>query len=416
MLTLTAEWNQPVRGVAGATTHYLAVRVGAPATPVSLAAVVLLDVSGSMDERLDPAKDAVRTVWRALRPGDRLTVLTFASRVTSLVDGAEKGRTADSDVLAAIDTCAAGGVTLLGEALQAGVRALDALAVDGPRFLWVVTDGHPTGPDGRVLEDPTPVLSASRRAATQGAVIGTLGLGDARHWQASFLAALADAGRGSFCYAPEPAGLAAELEERVRSAQEVSAVAARLDLRAVAGVRLLSAVRVLPELLPLEAVDRLGSWSIPLGAVEPPVSAYVLEVAVAVPFGAAPGPYAVGSIGASATVRGDVITAQEAPLCLELAAGGDRRVHGRHRDAENLRIARDIGYHGWLRANESSPGAQARLTGLMADAARRSGNLDLAARFEEDLAAFQQAGALDTGRAAESLVAARRSGRLLMAE
>lgn len=107
--------------------------------------VVLLDRSGSMGEegKLARATAAIESLARALGPGDRLALLTFAEEPAWILEGFEPD---DGDVAAvrrALEAVEARGGTRLAPAVEAGWRALSEET--GERDLFVVTDGRAEG-------------------------------------------------------------------------------------------------------------------------------------------------------------------------------------------------------------------------------------------------------------------------------
>ena len=103
-------------------------------TPVSL--VLALDASGSMKKSVEPAREAARGFVRALRPEDRLALVTFADRS----EFAHDLSTVRQWSLDAIDKYQALGGTALYDSLYDSLARLRR--VDGRRVVVVVTDGR----------------------------------------------------------------------------------------------------------------------------------------------------------------------------------------------------------------------------------------------------------------------------------
>ncbi len=137
------------RGVAGGPLERVLPLTDAP--PEGRATVLLLDVSGSMHERMDALAEATEKLLRCFRPDDRVAFVLFSDRV----DAIPWQRTAD----ARIDLRARRGEgnTLLEPALAAAERMLGE--AKGHRRLFVVSDGE--------WKDSGPVL-AQRLAAMAG--------------------------------------------------------------------------------------------------------------------------------------------------------------------------------------------------------------------------------------------------------
>lgn len=110
--------------------------------PVSL--VLVVDVSGSMaGDKLRQAKEALRSACARLRPVDRLQILSFSSRVTSLAEApllaTPENLTRARDY---IDALVARGGTNIDEAVSRGLA--QAREEDRTSTVLVITDGAPT--------------------------------------------------------------------------------------------------------------------------------------------------------------------------------------------------------------------------------------------------------------------------------
>jgi VWFA-related protein len=131
-----------------------------------LRVVLALDTSGSVQgSALTTLVTASRGLVDALRPTDRVAVLTFAGEVR-LVSGFDAGR---STVLDALTHVRAGGSTTLYDALQVAFELvhMDDRAADARPLILVCTDGFDTGSWLRGDQ----VLEAARRA---GVVVDTI--------------------------------------------------------------------------------------------------------------------------------------------------------------------------------------------------------------------------------------------------
>jgi Ca-activated chloride channel family protein len=101
-----------------------------------LAAVLVLDVSASMRPKLDDAVRAARAFVHALKPDDRLGLLTFNSGVVGTVEVALDRK----EVLAALDAAVPEGDTALYDATAAALRRVKKTRQR--RALVVFTDGE----------------------------------------------------------------------------------------------------------------------------------------------------------------------------------------------------------------------------------------------------------------------------------
>lgn len=415
MLDVIAEWNQPCRGLAGATTLYLGLRIRPRAAggEVPVHVLVLLDVSTSMDgPKLNNAKRAVQTVWDQLRPGDRLSLVTFSTRVTPVLEWSEKGRADEAEVLRAISQCQVEGVTLLSSGLGQAIERAGQAPADDPRFIWIVTDGHPTNARGRLVQAVEPYLEAASQGAARGLTIGALGLGDAADYRYQFLRDLADHGQGRFLYTPDPSRLSEELAEQLANAKAVTATQGRVRVELEPGSNLLSAARVIPDYMPFDLPEGRGTWSLPIGPISAPETIVVLEVANAV-FGASEGVREVGQVVVSANVSGQTETTPPTPVRLELCRAGARKIYARNQLMENMRVAMLMGRNAQLRADSDDPEQKLRATEDMADLARATGDLRQAAQLDAEARQLRQSGALSPDQEARAEIDGRRTGAVL---
>jgi VWFA-related protein len=106
-----------------------------------LALIVVLDVSGSMEGApLQTAKEAIRPLLQSLQPGDRATLISFGSTVTTTVP-----LTGDTAALTAgLNGLVARGSTALYGAVAAGASAAGA-ATEPRKAVVLLTDGEEFG-------------------------------------------------------------------------------------------------------------------------------------------------------------------------------------------------------------------------------------------------------------------------------
>jgi VWFA-related protein len=133
---------------------------------IPLEVVVAMDVSGSMKPSMSPVKQAVKKFLSALRPVDRVTLLTFNDSVFTLarpsVDLATR--------LKAVDRMTSWGGTALYDAI---VKAVDQLGrLPGRRALVVFTDGDD-------LHSRVPIEAVERRLEASDVVVYPIGQGRA---------------------------------------------------------------------------------------------------------------------------------------------------------------------------------------------------------------------------------------------
>lgn len=253
----------------------------------AVALLLLIDRSASMAggdaatrlTKLDLAREAAVLAAEVLQPGDMLGVMAYDTAAEWVLPLAPIGSGGDrADVEGRLRTLTAGGGTLIGSALAAGLPAL-AAARAPTRHAILLSDGRDAG------ESAEPLLAAVQTARALGVTFSTLGIGlDA---DPDLLGRLAQLGRGRAYGAAEAADLprlTVEESEIVRArAERTGAFRAQLagdePSALVAGVD----VGVLPELTgylalrPRPGVDialrtptgdpLLAGWQVGLGRV-----------------------------------------------------------------------------------------------------------------------------------------------------
>jgi Ca-activated chloride channel homolog len=133
---------------------------------IPLEIVVAMDVSGSMRPSMPVVKQAVKKFLRALRPEDRVTLLTVNDNVFTL---ARPSVTLEAR-LKAVDRMNAWGGTALYDAI---VKSVDQLGREtGRRALVVFTDGED-------LNSRVPLETAERRLETSDVLVYAIGQGRA---------------------------------------------------------------------------------------------------------------------------------------------------------------------------------------------------------------------------------------------
>jgi Ca-activated chloride channel family protein len=416
VLTISTEWNQPCRGLAGSQTLYLAVRLR-PATTTArgrVRAIILLDASGSMaGDKLVQARAAIEAAWEAMEAGDTLTVLTFSSRVETALPETVKGQAPDGVVAEALAGVQASGVTLLDEALTQAFRLAADMPADQPRFVWVVTDGDPTNQSGKPLKDLSQLLAVAGQGARQGITVGALGLGNAASYNANFLRDMSDRGGGCFCYAPAPQQLVEQFRERLGAAKDVSATQGELVLRLDPGNQVRTVARMVPEQLPLEGSGAEPHvWRIPLGGIAAPETVVLVELVNAPPLGLSPGSLTIGEVSASARFGSQRLASGPQPLSLEYAPGTSRRIYERNQPIENLRIAFEMARNAALRMESSSLSDKLTATQRLVELSRRTGDAATIARYEQEQRQLEAQQALSPDQEAQAVVDMRATGKL----
>ena len=398
--------------LAGSCEANLAVRLspsgGAPAAPLSV--LVLLDASGSMEERgkMVAAREAVLSLWRRLAAGDRLTLATFASLVTPLLDGHEKGRGSDSDVVAALEKAVPSGITRLDLALERAPRLLGSAPAVAVRQAWVVTDGQPTDGSGRALSDLAPLQAQAERISASGILLGALGYGDAANFNAPFLGDLAARGRSRFMFAPTGPELLPELDAALAAAKAVRATDAVVHVTLDPDFRIVGACLALPQVAPMDAPAG-SSATVRVGAIADPETVLLLRVAASPSPGMRRvGKVRVGSASCVARVGGAEVRGAEVPIEVEFATGGSRKLNERNADIDRLCLLAEIALIDAMRAREADGDVVRRQTDDLKRKATRAGLADLAAQFDSEAQQLAAGKPLSANQKATSM---KRSGR-----
>jgi len=166
--------------------------------PIVTALVIGTGMSMADDHKLDRAKEAATAFVDTIAPGDRATVVSFASRVTLVQD-----YTADKSALkSAIDSLAPQGNTVLYDAVTQTVRR-QAAQPERRKPVIVLTDNVDTA--------STASLEAAAAAASTAAVpVYTIGLGSAVN--KDVLGQIASGTNGKAVFLDDPADLNATFQ------------------------------------------------------------------------------------------------------------------------------------------------------------------------------------------------------------
>ncbi|MBD2146749.1 VWA domain-containing protein [Sphaerospermopsis sp. FACHB-1194] len=257
MLNLELTWNKPAKNSDErvSTDHVLRIRISPSSKkqglPLRLA--IALDTSGSMlGEKLEAAKKACRSVVDQLRDSDRLELASFATEVQPLLKSHSGGKGAVETANSAISSLQASGVTRTDKALNWIQNALPE-ETGIVRVGILITDGHATTPEGKILDNVTPLLNQAEKLSSEGIVLHTVGLGDAADFNTEFLYNLSTRGQGTFMYADTPQELEPELRERLTVSQAIAIDDAKLELISkIKDLNIKAFCRFSPDYLPLE--------------------------------------------------------------------------------------------------------------------------------------------------------------------
>jgi Ca-activated chloride channel family protein len=252
MLNLQTDWDRPYQLASQSGDHILRIRLtptnnGQRTLPLHLA--ITLDTSQSMQgEKLEAAKQACATIIEQLRPEDKLSLASYSHQVDCLLNQVSGS---NSQARQTIDQLTASGTTRMDLALN----WLQATLSPEPGVMRVgilITDGHATTREGRLLEDLEPLLGQGTSLAEQGITLCSVGLGNAANFNTGFLVNLSERGQGAFLYADRPEDLTSQLEERLIACQSIVADEVTLSFQALAGAEVKGFCQFRPDYLPLE--------------------------------------------------------------------------------------------------------------------------------------------------------------------
>jgi Ca-activated chloride channel family protein len=166
--------------------------------PLNLALVI--DASGSMSgEPIECAKTAAVGVVNALSPTSRLSIVSFASRIITHIDGASIGER--KKALAAIRELTPRDSTNLGAGWIRGSECVARIMEEYSRMhnhVVLLSDGHANAG----ITDPMVLAHHAEQLRSRGIVTSTVGIGDG--YSSAQLQALADHGGGQLHDAQYP--------------------------------------------------------------------------------------------------------------------------------------------------------------------------------------------------------------------
>ncbi|MGC9504363.1 vWA domain-containing protein [Baaleninema sp.] len=401
MFTLQLDWDLPAKISSQDTYHVLRVRMvptaNAPQLPLHVA--IALDTSSSMHgEKLDRAKDACRSVVRQLRDNDRLSLASFATAVSPLLESHSK-----HNAETAIAQLYANGVTRTDLALDWLQRTLPAQSGIA-RIAILVTDGHPTTNQGKILANTESLIQTAREFAEAGITLFTVGLGNAAQFNTDFLVSLSDRGRGAFLYADTPDSLEPQLKEQLANCQAIAFDEVRLKLTPLNQASVESFCRYRPEYLPLEETAPNELILTAVSATEP--TDVLIEVNVP------PQDF-------------HDATAKQAVLEVQLQAQGTNSVSEKasieythsyktaqsvNRDVELDRLGWEINLNSTELPRSQDPNRTGELLSNIQIAAYKSGRTDLMQQAAQQLQELEKSGKLDAGKVTGLLRDTRKTG------
>lgn len=162
--------------------------------------VFLIDVSGSMsgDSRLGLAKKGLNMLVDNLSDGDKISIVTYASGVNTVLDGGECSAEGKAEVKNAINNLNAGGSTYGSEGLRTAYEIAEKpsnFISDGNNRIIIITDG-----DFNVgISSTQAMMEYISGKAQNGVYLSVLGVG-MQNMRDDMLETMARNGNGNYAY------------------------------------------------------------------------------------------------------------------------------------------------------------------------------------------------------------------------
>jgi Ca-activated chloride channel family protein len=255
-------------------------------TGMPLCLAIALDTSGSMEgEKLTRALESCRSIISMLRPEDKLWLATYSTRVTPILQGAILESSTQDQLNNSLAAIEAHGVTRMDYALQFLQESLRD-ASGAARVGLLITDGEPTDPKGKRLDNLDFLVSKASDFGSDGVTLLTVGLGNAKYFNTSFLVNLCDKAHGGFIYAESAQELEPLLRQRLALCQTIAVDNAQITLKGLfPGVVINSMCRYAPEYSPVDAPEEGKPRQIGALRADAPLDILVNVTIPKLPFG-----------------------------------------------------------------------------------------------------------------------------------
>ncbi|MBI4956549.1 MAG: VWA domain-containing protein [Myxococcales bacterium] len=197
--------------------------------------VLAIDVSGSMGGApIDYVRTGLTSMLGALEPGDRVSLVTYASEAQVVLDAVPAS---DTGILAeAIAGLAAGGSTNIYDGLfQAYTLAAVHLDPAWQNRVLLLSDGQAnTG-----LDDTGKIVALAEGRAREGIALSSIGVGT--DFDVELMSRLGEVGAGNFYFLEDPAAVVEVFEDEVKTFLYPLAVDARITMSVASGYELRAA-------------------------------------------------------------------------------------------------------------------------------------------------------------------------------
>ncbi|MGL5944459.1 MAG: vWA domain-containing protein [Waterburya sp.] len=220
---------------------------------------LVLDRSGSMSNKpIEMVKQAAIGIVEKLKPGDRLSVVSFNHQATVVVPN-QLVRNVEG-IKEKIQLMVADGGTAIDEGLRLGIKEVAVYNQHCVSRIFLLTDGeNEHGDNNRCLK-------LADLAAEYNVTIDTLGFGE--HWNQDVLEQIADSAQGVLAYIEKPDQAINEFEKLFARAQSVGLTNSCLTVELMPKVRLAElkpVAQVAPETIELPIQLEGNYFSVRLG-------------------------------------------------------------------------------------------------------------------------------------------------------
>jgi len=220
---------------------------------------LVLDRSGSMSERpLEMVKEAAIGIIEKLKPGDRISVVTFDHRAKVIVPNQVIKNI--EPIKQKIRLMVADGGTSIDEGMRLGIKEIAAQNQHCVSRLFLLTDGENEHGDNKRC------IKLAELAAEYNITIDTLGFGE--HWNQDVLEQISDSAQGTLAYIEKPDRAVFEFERLFARAQSVGLTNSCLTVELMPKVRLAElkpVAQVAPETIELPIQLEGNYFSVRLG-------------------------------------------------------------------------------------------------------------------------------------------------------
>ena len=220
---------------------------------------LVLDRSGSMSERpLEMVKEAAIGIIEKLKPGDRISVVSFDHRAKVVVPNQLVNNIIP--IKQKIRLMVADGGTSIDEGMRLGIKEIAYHKQHCVSRIFLLTDGENEHGDNKRC------IKLAELASEYNITIDTLGFGE--HWNQDILEQISDSAQGTLAYIEQPEQAIFEFERLLARAQSVGLTNSSLTVEVMPKVRLAElkpVAQVAPETIELPISLEGNHFTVRLG-------------------------------------------------------------------------------------------------------------------------------------------------------